>query len=144
MLLPGWILKLFFCSWSRTKENAFAIWVFWCHTANILCCYEKLLICSRFGEIVTWVDSHDLILNCFMPHDVPLAWQNSVHWMQLYMCNWNRFFFLLMSSLCFSYFCTPFTATLITEVIFPQTSLLCFKSGYWTLEMQPVSHIKHI
>lgn len=36
-------------------------------------------VCSCFGEIVTWMDSHDLILNWFMPHEVPLTWQNSVH-----------------------------------------------------------------
>ena len=36
-------------------------------------------MCSHFGKIVTWIDSHGLILKWFVSQAVPLAWQNSVH-----------------------------------------------------------------
>lgn len=40
---------------------------------------ETLNMYSHFGNVVTWIDSHGLILNWFMSHTVPLTWQNSVH-----------------------------------------------------------------
>lgn len=50
-----------------------------CGANMMLCAMETLNMYSHFGNIVTWIDSHGLILNCFMSLAVPLTWQNSVH-----------------------------------------------------------------